>query len=131
MHLSHIQSRAEFKFSAAEIGTLSGTDSYTLATVVVDGSGSMVPFWREVLTALKEIVRGQADGVPIVATAQAAANRILADSLTAQLLQYQAVKAWSGILPQVTGGNGIPFLNIPLGNADEGKKKENQERPEQ
>lgn len=47
-----------FKFSAAEIGTLSGTDSYTLATVVVDGSGSTTPYWNEIKSALKEILRG-------------------------------------------------------------------------
>ena len=47
-----------FKFSAAEIQTLSGTDSYTLVTVVIDGSGSTEPFWEQIKSGIKEIVKG-------------------------------------------------------------------------
>ena len=49
-----------FQFSAAKIGTL-GASEYTLATIVVDGSGSVDPFWNEIKAALKENVAACAD----------------------------------------------------------------------
>ena len=45
-----------FQFSAAKISTLGATE-YTLATVVLDGSGSTRPFWDRIVAALKETVR--------------------------------------------------------------------------
>ncbi len=45
-----------FQFSAAKISTLGATE-YTLATVVLDGSGSTRPYWDRIVAALKETVR--------------------------------------------------------------------------
>ena len=45
-----------FKFSAAKIESL-GASEYTLATVVVDVSGSVEPFGAEIEAALKQVVQ--------------------------------------------------------------------------
>lgn len=35
-------------------------------------------------------------------------------TLTQEFLQLEAIKKWDGKLPQVSGGNNAPFINIPL-----------------
>jgi len=49
-----------FHFSAAKIGTL-GASEYTLATIVVDGSGSVIQFWDDIKRVLKVNVEACAD----------------------------------------------------------------------
>lgn len=65
--------------------------------------------------AQKTVVDAQANGqrVLINAESQAKANRILAESLTPEFVQYQTIQKWNGVLPQMTGSNGIPLINIP------------------
>ncbi len=47
------------------------------------------------------------------AKGQAEAQRLLRETLTAELLQKQAIEKWDGKFPQVLGGSGaIPFLNL-------------------
>ncbi len=46
------------------------------------------------------------------AEAEAQANRILVASITPTLIQWETVKKWNGILPQVTGGNSL--IQIPF-----------------
>lgn len=47
------------------------------------------------------------------AKGQAEAQRLLRESLTAELLQKQAIEKWDGKFPQVLGGSGaVPFLNL-------------------
>ena len=47
------------------------------------------------------------------AKGQAEAQRLLRETLTAELLQKQAIDKWDGKFPQVMGGNGaLPFINI-------------------
>lgn len=53
-----------------------------------------------------------ARNVLTMAEAQAAANRKVADSLTSNLVQYEALKHWDGKLPTFTGGGAIPFINV-------------------
>jgi regulator of protease activity HflC (stomatin/prohibitin superfamily) len=50
-----------------------------------------------------EDARGEAESITLVAQAKAEANKILTESLTPQLLQYEALQRWDGILPKVTG----------------------------
>lgn len=51
------------------------------------------------------------------AKGQAEAQRLLRETLTAELLQKQAIEKWDGKFPQVLGGNGaIPFLNLDAGS---------------
>lgn len=61
----------------------------------------------------KAVAQGLADAVLIKAEADAKANRILNDSLSPTLLQYEAMKKWDGKLPTVTGGDGaVPFIQV-------------------
>lgn len=45
------------------------------------------------------------------AQGQAQANALVRQSLTAELIQFEALKKWDGHLPQVTSG-AVPFLNL-------------------
>lgn len=64
--------------------------------------------------AQKTIVEAEARGKQILinAESQAKANKILADSLTKEFVQYQAILKWNGQLPRLTGSNAVPFINI-------------------
>jgi len=56
---------------------------------------------------------GIAQATLIRAKAQADANQILNASLTANLIQYESLQKWNGVLPQVTAGGATPFIQIP------------------
>lgn len=57
--------------------------------------------------------KAEAEAITAVATAQAEANKILAKSVTPELVQYEAVKKWNGTMPQATGGM-MPFFELGL-----------------
>lgn len=57
---------------------------------------------------------GYARSLTIKAEADASYNRKVAESLTPNLIQSQAIKAWNGTMPTVTGGS-VPFISIPTG----------------
>ena|SRR3990167_1065245 len=63
--------------------------------------------------AQKTIVDAQANAQQIIirAESQAKANKILADSLTQEFVQYQYALKWDGKLPLYTGG-AIPLINF-------------------
>lgn len=59
--------------------------------------------------------KGQADAILMEAKAQAEANRILAESLNQygdKVLESKALDKWDGVLPQVVGSGGTPFINV-------------------
>lgn len=64
--------------------------------------------------AEREIIQAEANArqITLNAEAQAKANKILADSLTPQFVQYQAIIKWNGELPQTNATGAIPFINI-------------------
>lgn len=64
--------------------------------------------------AQKTVVEAQAKGqrVLIEAESQAKANKILAESLSPEFVQYQAILRWNGELPKMTGSNAVPFINV-------------------
>lgn len=64
--------------------------------------------------AKKQVAKaeGQAKCVLVQAEAEAKANKILSESVTSTLIQWQSVQKWDGKLPQVTSGEN--FI-IPLG----------------
>lgn len=49
-----------------------------------------------------------------IARGEAEANRLKQQSITPELLQLNAISKWNGILPQVTGSGGTPFINVPV-----------------
>ena len=55
---------------------------------------------------------GRAKAIMAEAEAQARANRLLAESITGTLVQYEMAKRWNGQMPQVTGG-AMPMLQLP------------------
>ncbi len=57
---------------------------------------------------------GRAKAILTEAEAQAKANRLLAESVTGTLVQYEMAKRWNGQMPQVAGA-GIPLLQLPGG----------------
>jgi len=59
-----------------------------------------------------EDARGQAESILRVAEAQAKANQLLSDSLTAEFVQYQAITKWDGQLPKMTGSAAVPFIDV-------------------
>jgi regulator of protease activity HflC (stomatin/prohibitin superfamily) len=59
-----------------------------------------------------EEARGEAESLLKIAEAQAKANKVLADSLTPEFVQYQAITKWNGELPKMTGSSAIPFIDV-------------------
>lgn len=60
-----------------------------------------------------EEARGEAESILKVAEAQAKANKILAESITSDLVQYRALEKWNGILPtSVLSDVVTPMLNL-------------------
>jgi regulator of protease activity HflC (stomatin/prohibitin superfamily) len=62
--------------------------------------------------ATRALAEGEAQAITLKAEAQARANRILAESLTPALIQYQHAIRWDGKLPTVTSGS-IPMIQLP------------------
>lgn len=59
-----------------------------------------------------EEARGEAESILRVAEAQAKANKVLAESLTFEFVQYQAITKWNGELPKFTGSTAVPFIDV-------------------
>ncbi len=57
-----------------------------------------------------EEARGDAQSTLLNAQAQAQANKLLGESITPELVKYQFVQKWDGILSKVTGGDAMNFL---------------------
>lgn len=84
----------------------------------IQASQNAMKVENEVATAKAEaektIVEAQARGQQILinAESQAKANKILAESLTPEFVQYQAILKWNGMLPTFTGSSVIPFVDV-------------------
>jgi regulator of protease activity HflC (stomatin/prohibitin superfamily) len=51
--------------------------------------------------------QGKADAILLEATATAKANKLVQKSLTKELIDYKTKMRWNGVLPTVTGSNGM------------------------
>lgn len=58
-----------------------------------------------------EEARGLAESILLEAKARAEANEMLTKSLSPQLLNYEALQKWDGVLPRVTG-EVVPFITV-------------------
>src|SRR5215211_3150666 len=56
---------------------------------------------------------GRAKAILAEAEAQAKANRLLSESITGTLVQYEMAKRWNGQMPQVSG-NAMPMIQLPV-----------------
>lgn len=63
--------------------------------------------------ARQDVEKAKAEGEAAIAkaTAEAEANRLKEKALSPELLQYEALQRWDGVLPQVTSG-ATPFINV-------------------
>lgn len=59
-----------------------------------------------------EQAKGEAQAIRTRAEAEAEANRIVAQSLTPELVEYRAIERWSGELPRLMGGGATPFIDV-------------------
>lgn len=55
---------------------------------------------------------GEAQAILVKAKAEAEANKIIANSLTENLVKLKAIETWNGELPTYQGGNNVPFINL-------------------
>lgn len=55
-----------------------------------------------------------------LAMGQAQSNKLIRESLTSELIQFEALKKWNGILPTVTGG-AIPFISLEAAKSGVGR----------
>lgn len=60
----------------------------------------------------KEQAKGEAEAIMTIATAKAKANRVISNSLTKTLVDYNKVEKWNGILPKVNGGQNIISMDL-------------------
>jgi regulator of protease activity HflC (stomatin/prohibitin superfamily) len=58
------------------------------------------------------VAKAEAEGRLIVAKAEAEANKTIQESLSPEVLQYQAIKIWNGQMPLVNGSGATPLINI-------------------
>lgn len=71
---------------------------------------------REAEAAAKKAIAaadGEAQSILLKAKAQAEANKVVAASLTPELVQYTLASKWDGILPKVSG-DAVPLLNFEM-----------------
>ncbi len=84
----------------------------------IEASQNAVKVENEIATsraeAQKTIVdaKAAAERIIINAESQAKANKILADSLTQEFVQYQAILKWNGQLPTTNASGALPFINV-------------------
>jgi len=62
--------------------------------------------------AMKEEAAGEAAAITLRAEAQAQANRILAESVTTPLIEYEKARKWNGTLPTTMAGNATPMIQV-------------------
>lgn len=60
----------------------------------------------------EEAAKGEAAAIMAVAEARAKANRVLAESITPELVEYLKTEKWDGKLPTYTGGP-TPMIQVP------------------
>src|SRR5262245_5230031 len=62
--------------------------------------------------------QGEAEARRLSADAEAYFNKTVAASITPSYVQYRALEKWNGELPQMMGGNAVPFINVSPTRAD-------------
>lgn len=117
--------KKEASINGIEVDKIYLVGSFQLPDSVVDSINSKIQASQnamkvenEIATAKaeaqKKIVEAQANAQQIIinAESQAKANKILAESLTREFVQYQAILKWNGQLPKLTGTGAIPLINL-------------------
>jgi regulator of protease activity HflC (stomatin/prohibitin superfamily) len=84
---------------------------YSLAQAQVKADQDVAQATGEA-NAVKAKAEGDAQAILTKAKAQAAANDLLAKSITPILIQWQQIDKWDGRLPLFTGGNSVPLIDV-------------------
>lgn len=92
---------------------------------VIDAINAKNVMQQQALTAQNELQKktfqaqgdsiqaaGRAKAITVEAEAQANANRLLSQSVTSTLVQYEMAKRWDGKMPQVSG-SAMPMIQLP------------------
>jgi regulator of protease activity HflC (stomatin/prohibitin superfamily) len=116
--------KAEANTNGIEVEKIYLVGSFELPPTVINSINSKIQASQnamkvenEVATARAEaqktIVNAEARGRQILinAESQAKANKILADSLTPEFVEYQKILRWDGKLPTMTG-SAVPFVSV-------------------
>lgn len=88
--------------------------SIRIPSTVIDALNSKIGMTQKAQQSENELRKAEADAkiVVVKAEAEAQANRIIANSITPTLVQWESIKKWNGQLPQVTSGNSL--IQIPI-----------------
>lgn len=90
--------------------------SFNLPSSVVESINAKIQATQNAMKVENEVATAKAEAQKVIieAQARAQANKIVAESLTPELVNYNAIQKWDGKLPQVTGGS-IPLVNLQGG----------------
>ena len=81
---------------------------------------------QQALKAVRDLdrVKIEAEQRLTAARAESEAQRLQKETITPTLLQLRAIEKWNGVMPQVTGSGGMPFIDMKtLGVNPEAAKK--------
>lgn len=88
--------------------------SMRLPDPVINAINAKIEATQKAQQSENEVRAAEAEAKKKIATAEgeAKSNRIKMESLTPQLIQYEAVQKWNGQLPQYVGSGAIPFIGM-------------------
>lgn len=91
--------------------------SFRLPETVVQSINAKIQATQNAMKVENEVATAKAEAQKIIVEAQARAeaNKIVSQSLTPELVQYNAIMRWDGKLPSVTGNGAIPMINLEQG----------------
>jgi len=92
--------------------SIASVGAMRLPEAVQDSLNAKIQATQKALQLENEVAqaRAQAEKAIAVARGEAEANRLKNNSITPQLLQYEALQKWDGHTPAVVGGSGNGFL---------------------
>ena len=113
--------REEFGPQGLEIHTVSILGNMRFDTLVEAAITAKITATQKTLQRDNEVAQAEAEAKIKIAQSrgEAESNRLLAMSLTTQMVEWQkvqneklAIEKWNGALPTTTAGGSIPFINI-------------------
>jgi regulator of protease activity HflC (stomatin/prohibitin superfamily) len=115
----------ELKELGIVVSTLAFQDEFRVSASIKASIEQVIVAGQEVVKAEQKVkqieaearqaqakAEGESQAVLIAAQKQAEANRVLNESLTPELIQYEALQKWDGKLPTVSGTGAVPFVNL-------------------
>ncbi len=102
--MNSINSKIQASQNAVKVENEVATSRAEAQKTIVDAKAS----------AERAIIAAEANArqITLNAEAQAKANKILADSLSKEFIQYQAILKWDGALPTTNASGVVPFINV-------------------